>query len=179
MRDHERRNEMTVIEKKLGIIHQAIEIERFGHDFYSSMRTHVKDKNGQKLISFLARFEVDHIKWLEEEYDRQLKKLDEIKEQETVDLSLLGKGDIFLTDEVPDMFKEFDPVKATSFAIDVEKRSVEFYEKNMNTTDDDQMKDLFKRLADFEKDHIEVLENNLDNLKSKGRWIEPPLRMTY
>jgi rubrerythrin len=170
---------MTVIEKKLGVLNQAIEIERFGHDFYSSMRTHVKDKKGQKLISFLARFEVDHIKWLEEEYDRQLKKLDEISEEETVDLSVIGKGEIFLTDEVPELFKDFDPIKATGFAIDVEKRSVEFYESNMKTTDDDQMKDLFKRLLDFEKDHIEVLEKNLMNLKSKGKWIEPPVPMIY
>lgn len=169
---------MSAIEKKLGMIQQAIEIEKFGHDFYSSMRTHVKDKNGQKLLSFLARFEVDHIKWLEEEYERQLKKLDEFKE-ESINLSLVGKGEIFLTDEVPDMFTDFDPIRANNFAIDVEKRSVEFYEKNIDYADDDQVKDLFKRLADFEKDHIKVLEDNLLNLKSNGRWIEPPLHMIY
>ncbi len=170
---------MSAIDKKLGMIQQAIEIEKFGHDFYSSMREHVKDKNGQKLLSFLARFEVDHIKWLEEEYERQLRKMNEFKEEEIVELSIVGIGEMFLADEVPELYTDFDPVKTTNFAIDVEKRSVEFYERNMDLTDDDKMKDLFQRLADFEKEHIEILENNLQSLQGKGRWIEPPISMLY
>ena len=171
---------MSELDKVLATVLQAIEIERFGYDFYNGMRPFVKDREGQKLISYLGRLEVDHIKWLEEEYDRQLAKLDEIKEEPKVDISLLGKDEIFLGDaNLPEFFKEFDPVKATSFAIDIEKRSVEFYEKNMNISDDDRTKELFKKLADFEKDHIVVLSNNLKSLQTKGVWEAPSVRMVY
>ena len=171
---------MTAIDKVLGTVLQAIEIEKFGYEFYNGMRTFVEDREGQKLISYLGRLEIDHIKWLEEEYDRQLTKLDQLKEEPIVDISLLGKDEIFFADsKLPDVFKDFDPVKATSFAIDIEKRSVEFYEKNQKISDDDAIRDLFKRLADFEKDHIVILENNLKSLETKGLWEAPSVRMVY
>jgi rubrerythrin len=159
------------IDKELKTIKQAIAIERFGYDFYNNMRDFVKDKNGQLLISYLGRLEVDHIKWLEEEYQRQLSKLDEIHEEQTPDISLIGKEEIFLgEDKLPDIFKDFNPLKAIKFAIDIENRSVKFYEKNMKITDDDKTKDLFKRLADFEKDHIIILKENQKSLQEMGLW---------
>jgi hypothetical protein len=162
---------VTEIDKVLGTIKQAIAIERFGYDFYNNMRDFIKDRNGQLLMSYLGRLEVDHIKWLEEEYHRQLSKLDELHEEKVVDISLIGKEEIFLGDDnLPDIFKDFDPLKAIKFAIDIEDRSVEFYEKNMEITDDDKTKDLFNRLADFERDHITILKDNLKSLQEIGLW---------
>jgi rubrerythrin len=162
---------VSEIEKILGTVKEAIEIERFGYDFYNNMREFVKDSNGQKLVSHLARLEVDHIKWLEEEYHRQLAKLDEIREESEAKISILGKEEIFLgQDKLPEIFMKFDPVKAIDFAIGIENRSVAFYEKNMDITEDDKTKDLFKRLADFERDHILILEENLKSLQKIGQW---------
>lgn len=162
---------MTHVDQKLETLKQAIAIERFGYDFYNNMRDFIKDKNGQLLISYLGRLEVDHIKWLEDEYQRQLSKLDEIHEGQTPNISLIGKEEIFLAkDNLPDIFKDFDPLKAIKFAIDIEDRSVKFYEKNMEITDDDKTKDLFKRLADFERDHIIILKENQKSLQEMGLW---------
>jgi rubrerythrin len=162
---------MSEIEKVLGAVKEAIEIERFGYDFYNSMREFVKDGNGQKLVSHLAGLEVDHIRWLEEEYRRQLEKLDELREEPQAKISILGKGEIFLGQEkLPEIFTEFDPVKAINFAIGIEHRSVEFYEKSMDISEDDKTRDLFKRLADFERDHIIILEENLKSLQEIGQW---------
>jgi len=162
---------VTEIDKVLGTIKQAIAIERFGYDFYDEMRNFVKDRNGQLLISYLGRLEVDHIKWLEEEYQRQLSKLDELHEEQMVYISLIGKEEIFLgKDNLLEIFKDFNPLKAIKFAIDIEDRSVEFYEKNMEITDDDKTKDLFNRLADFERDHITILKDNLKSLQEMGLW---------
>jgi rubrerythrin len=162
---------MSEIEKVLGAVKEAIEIERFGYDFYNSMREFVKDGNGQKLVSYLAGLEVDHIVWLEEEYRRQLEKLDELREEPEVKISLLGKEEIFFgQDKLPEIFKEFDPVKAVSYAIGIENKSVAFYEKSMDISEDDKTKDLFIRLADFERDHIIILEENLKSLQEIGQW---------
>ena len=162
---------MSEIEKVLGMVKEAIEIERFGYDFYNSMREFVKDGNGQKLVSYLAGLEVDHIVWLEEEYRRQLERLDEFREEPEAKISLLGKEEIFLgQDKLPEIFKEFDPVKAISYAIGIENRSIAFYEKSKDISEDDKTKDLFKRLADFERDHVVILEENLKSLQEIGQW---------
>ena len=162
---------MSEIDSVLKTVKEAIEIEKFGYEFYNKMRNFVKDRNGQELVSYLARLEIDHIKWLEEEYDRQLGKMDELQEEPEVKLSLIGKGEIFFDkDKLPDIFKQFNPVKAISFAIDIENKSVDFYEKNKKIAKDDKTKELFTRLADFEKDHIIILRENLKSLQEMGLW---------
>ncbi len=170
---------MSEIDKILGTIQQAIEIEKFGYDFYTHMRSFVKDKDGHKLLSYIADLEIDHMKWLEEEYKRQLKKLEEFNEEPAPHISITGKEEIFFKDKLPDIFKKFDSKKALNFAIDVENRSIEFYENNLNQTDDEQLKELFKKLADFERDHISILNNTLKSLESEGAWMSPALHILW
>ena len=159
------------IDTSLAIINQAMEIEHFGYKFYNNMRTFVRNRVGQKLISHLANMEVDHIKWLEEEYDRQLDSIEEFDESQTIDISIEGKSEIFVIEKLSEIFRGTDPQQALEYAIEVEKKSVAFYANNMNTTDDDKIRELFHRLADFERDHVELLTVNLESLKSGGPWV--------
>ena len=164
---------MTEIDKVLGIVKEAIKIERFGYEFYLSIREYIPDMEGHRFISYLAKLEVDHIKWLEEEYERQLTKLEEFKEEPRVEISLIAKEDIFLADDkLPEIFSNFDPQKAISYGIEIEKRSVDFYQKSMEYGDDG-TRELFRKLADFERDHIVILNNNLKSLQATGRWELP------
>ena len=162
---------MTAIDKLLITIQEAIEIEKFGYTFYTNMRSFVKDRDGHKFISYLANLEVEHIKWLEDQYKKQLKKLESFDESKTVDISIIGKDEIFITDNMPQIFKEFDKIKALDFAIGIEKRSVEFYKKNMDIIEDDELKQLFKRLVDFESEHIEILSEAKKNLQTTNNWL--------
>lgn len=159
------------IDTSLAIIKQAIDIEQFGYEFYNNMRSFVRNRVGQKMISHLVNMEVDHIRWLEEEYDRQLDRLDEFDDTEQIDVSIEGKSEMFVVDELPGVFRDSDPEKALEYAIMVEKRSMAFYANNLKITDDDNIRQLFHRLADFEKEHIELLDINLQSLRSGGPWI--------
>jgi rubrerythrin len=170
---------MTGIDKVLGTVQQAIELEMFGYEFYSNMRTFVKDKDGHKLISQLAKLEVDHIKWLEEEYKRQLEKLKDFNEQETLDILITGKEEIFFKDKLPEVFKEFDSIKAVKFAIEIEEKSAQFYQKNLELTDDEQLKDLFQRLADYEQKHIDVLNGTLSSLQDDDGWATSMMHVLW
>jgi rubrerythrin len=162
---------MVEIDKKLSTIQQAIELEKFGYDFYSNMRLFVTDKEGHKLVSYLANLEIDHIKWLEDEYKKQFQRLDSIDEGAQDNISLEGKVELFLKDKNIDVFRNFEASEAIEFAIEVEKRSVEFYRKHMETTDDQDLKSLFNKLADYEKEHISILNETLKSLKSDNKWI--------
>jgi rubrerythrin len=162
---------MTRIDKTLAIIKQAIEIEQFGYDFYNNMRSFVRNRVGQKVISHLANLEVDHIKWLEEEYDRQLDSLDEFDENTTIDVSLEGKSEIFIVDKLTEVFESTDHEEALEFAIEVEHKSMQFYKHNMDISEDDRISELFGKLADFEREHITLLQENLASIKSGGPWV--------
>jgi rubrerythrin len=162
---------MTRIDKTLAIIKQAIEIEQFGYDFYNNMRSFVRNRVGQKVISHLANLEVDHIKWLEEEYDRQLDSIDEFDENVTIDVSLEGKSEIFIVDKLTEAFESTDHEEALEFAIEVENKSMQFYIRNMDISEDDRIRELFQRLADFEREHIKLLQENQASIKSGGPWI--------
>ena len=162
---------METIDKVLGTIQQAIEIEKFGYEFYTNMRPFVKDKDGHKLISTIANLEVDHIKWLEDEYKRQIDNIDSFDEQEIEKISITAKDEIFFKDKLPEIFRKFDAKKAINFAIEIENHSIEFYQKQMDLTNNDQVRDLFRKLADFEKKHITVLKDTLNSLENKDSWI--------
>jgi len=161
---------MTELDKVLGTIQQAIEIEKFGYSFYTNMRTFVKDKDGHKLITNFANLEIDHIKWLEDEYQKQFNKIKSFDETPSIDISIIGKEDIFLRDQLPEIFKDFDSKKAVNFTIDIEKRSVDFYKDQADITSDADLKDLFRRLADFELEHITILSETLKSLETKNDW---------
>jgi len=165
---------MVRTDRVLGTIQQAMEIERFGYGFYNSMRPFVKDTKGQKFISYLANLELQHLHWLEEAYTKQLINMDAFDEAEPTNMSLIGKDEIFLVDNMPDMFKDFDPVGAIEYAIKVEQKSVEFYERYQDLSDDDNLNELFKKLVDFERDHIKILESQFESLKNNGEWEAPP-----
>lgn len=161
------------IDKTLAIIREAIEIEKFGHEYYNKLRMIVKDRRGQVVLSYLAKLEVDHMNWLEEEYERQLNSLEYMDEQPSEGIKLPAIEEIFVVDALPYMFDGTDHVKAMEYAVQLEIRSVEFYTKAMEYSDDQRTKDLFMKLADFEKDHIEILNKNIENLKKNGMWIKP------
>ena len=163
-------NDRMKIDTTLAIIKQAIEIEQFGYDFYNNMRSFVRTRVGQKVVSHLANLEVDHIRWLEEEYDRQLDKLQEFDENHTIDLSLTGKNEIFIIDKLPEVFSGADPEQALEFAIEVEQKSVKFYSYR-ETIEDDRLKELFGKLADYEREHIELLKENLKSIQAGGPWV--------
>lgn len=170
---------MTAIDRQLITIQEAIEIEKFGYTFYTNMRSFVKDKDGHKFISYLANLEIDHIKWLEDEYKKQLKKIESFDESKTIDISITGKDEIFITDNMPQIFKEFDRIKALDFAIDIEKRSVKFYKKNKDIIEDDDLKQLFKRLVDFESEHIEILIEAKKGLQTNNSWITQAMHIHW
>jgi rubrerythrin len=159
------------VDTSLAIIQQAIEIEQFGYNFYNNMRSFVHNRVGQKVISHLVNMEVDHIKWLEEEYDRQLDRLEVLDDTEHIDVSIEGKSEMFVVDRLPEVFRGSGPEEALEYAIEVEKKSMAYYANNMKITDDDNIRQLFHRLADFEKEHIELLDRNLQSLRSGGPWI--------
>ena len=116
--------EMSGFDKVLGTLQQAIEIEKYGYNFYTSMRPMVKDNEGQKLIAYLGKLEVEHIDWLEDEYRRQLAKMDGLEEGVEVSISLMAKEEIFLSDEGLVQHEKYGYVELTAEGEEIAKETI-------------------------------------------------------
>ncbi len=164
---------MDDLDRNLKVIREAIEIERYGYDFYDALRGQVKDPTGQVVLAFLAGLEVDHMMSLEKEYMKVLKSFGNSRVGHADSIHLAAKEKIFLVDKLPEMYSGTDMTTALEFAVQVEMRSVKFYTDAMNSMDDQELKETFRRLADFEMDHVKLLKLNIMNLKERGIWTMP------
>jgi len=158
------------MDKTLAIIREAISIEKYGYDFYYLLRDQISDRRGQTVISYLARLEAEHVMQLETEYFKQIQSLEEMDEGQAEPLRLMAIEEIFVVEGLPEIYQGSDHVKALEFAVQVEIKSVDFYTKAMEHSEAPALKDLFRRLADFEREHIAFIEHNIETLKENKLW---------
>ncbi len=66
--------------------------------------------------------------------------------------------------------QKMDSIEATKFALDIERRSIEFYSGCGQLTSVETAKELFEKLSRFEESHAKLLEENLSYLETEGDW---------
>ncbi len=154
------------------ILKEAISIEIYGIEYYSIFSELVEDENARSLLHGLARDEGEHREHLEKEYKKLTGK--------TVDIKTLDKEN---KEKVRHIFPEsMEPLgieetkDVLKLGIRTEERSIELYSNSAKRTDAGGSKDLFLRLANFEKGHKELLEDALYYLDQGGSWYgySPP-----
>jgi len=64
-----------------------------------------------------------------------------------------------------------DELEALKIGMDMESKSVEFYQGALEKTQDSHQKAFFNRLIDEEKEHYELLQNTRSYLKDSGEWF--------
>jgi len=159
-------------ESMLGILRSAIEIEKYGIEYYNALSTAVDDQTGKEFIEYLAEAERKHQRTLEEEYDSRKEAGDDAVQPLPMDnLDEDAKQLIF---SVP--LEDYDPstVSATDalkFGIHVEEQSMKFYNNAAKIVTDDQLKTVLKDLVEFEKEHLVLLRQNLNELEINGSWL--------
>jgi rubrerythrin len=159
-------------ESILGILRSAIEIEKYGIEYYNALSTAVDDVIGKEFLKYLAEAERIHQRTLEEQYEnRENSDADAIQPLPMDNLDEDGKQLIF---SIP--LEDYDPstVSATDalkFGIHVEEQSMKFYNYAAKIVNDDELKNILKDLVEFEKEHMKLLKENLKILESNGDWL--------
>jgi rubrerythrin len=165
-------DESIPTESILGILRSAIEIEKYGIEYYNILSTAVDDVAGKEFLEFLAEAERIHQRTLEDEYDKRKQSGDDaIRPLPMDNLDDDGKQLIF---SVP--LEEYDPstVNATDalkFGMHVEEQSMRFYSNASKIVDDNDLKSVLRDLIEFEKEHLSLLKQNLEMLESEGNWL--------
>lgn len=147
------------------ILKEAILLERRGKEFYSKVAEKSDSKSARQIFEMMAREEDQHIKYLSVQFAHFTRTNEFLKPEnvEEVDDEIAMK---VLTDE----FKK--EVSAASFeaaaisaAIDFETRAVKLYQDRANDATDQNERDMYTMLANWEMGHQKSLHDLNESLK--------------
>jgi len=149
------------------ILKEAILLERRGKAFYSNVAEKSDSASAKKIFEMMAEEEDEHIKFLSEQfkhYEKNKEFLSPEGYEEPAEDEVAMK---VLTDQ---MKKEINAASfeaaAISAAIDFEDRAVKIYSERAEEAVDQNEKDLYKMLAEWEMGHQKMLHELNEELKA-------------
>lgn len=161
--------------KKINLIDPveiALVMERDGLAFYLESAEKVSNEFIKNLLISLAKDEEDHYNTFKNIYD-SFKKTSNWPEDVKIAASQDSKA-IFKEyadknrSEVKDAKDEMDIVK---MALDIEKKSFNFYKKLSGEIEENNIKMFFEKLAEVENDHYKLLDDTYQFLNNPADWF--------
>ena len=150
----------------MNIFDFALKMEKDGEDFYRKIAAKTKNKGLQVILTMLADEEVKHYKAIESM---------KINEYEMAKTSILDEAkNIFA--EMKGQEQEFETEKEQialyEKALEIEKKSQDFYNEKAQQSNLEEQKDLFVNLANEEAKHYFLLENIIKFVSKPKVWLE-------
>jgi rubrerythrin len=149
-------------------LQQARKMEMDGIEFYNKLAGKCGSEAGRTMFRSFAADETRHlrvIKEIAEGMGVDIQKLPMPRETiRTIFAEVAGKVDDYAS-------ATEDEKEAIQIAMGMETKSYELYAGSAKTAKDDDMRDLFERLAIQENQHYEMLENTLEYLSSNDQWF--------
>ncbi len=150
------------VRKAVGALRMAIRVEQNGYRFYRRAAQETDDPDGKELFNSLAADEEEHERILK----TRLKALEQDGEWKPVAAAewpgegpFEAEGPIFSRERIEEGVRDYtSELSALRMAYLIEKNAVEFYTKAARETDDPVGKAMYQDLADWEKAHQRVLE---------------------
>ncbi len=153
-------------------IRTAIKLEQDGIDFYQEAAEKTSHPLGKRMFLSFAGDEKRHLTALKEILaDLKFSDFDRFFEEKNPREKIRS---IFR--EVKSEIKERiaahpDELEALKIGMDMESKSVEFYQDALEKTQDSHQHAFFRRLIEEEKEHYELLQNTHSYLKDSGEWF--------
>jgi rubrerythrin len=156
--------------KAIDILKQAILLEKRGYSFYSTVASQCKDDDVKNIFLAMANEETMHVKFLSEQFAHYDKTHSFLKV--TAPEGADDTSDHILSDEVKKKIAAAGfEAAAISAAVDFEKRAIEIYANRAAETADQNEKELYTFLSDWEKTHLKIL-SDLDNELKEKVWFD-------
>jgi rubrerythrin len=165
------------MEKKkelLEIVKKAIRVENDGYQFYRLAEEKTQDAKGKEVFASLAKDETNHMQILKSLY-QSIKgegefKFDEVKEMKHI-LDTTSESPIFSREFKQRLDRSAFEMTALSIGILLEKNSIDFYKHSAEGAAENDVKMLFRYLADWEGEHLRALVNQQKYLQ-EDYWTE-------
>ncbi|MBD3382684.1 MAG: hypothetical protein GF404_10880 [candidate division Zixibacteria bacterium] len=144
----------------------AIKGERDGHSFYKMAARTTEDSKGQEVFDTLASEELDHMRFLKEQYDSILKTG---KPNTSINfgskLDLSGMSPIFSDDLKSRLTDAHMEMSALSIGIQLELDAMKFYKEQSEKAEVEEVSKFYDELAEWEKGHYQALLNQQESLR--------------
>jgi rubrerythrin len=145
---------------------EAMNSELEAKNFYNNAAAKAHSQAGKKLFTELAAFEQNH-------YEKVKKIIDT---QTNISESEISAGPQDIQKVNSEIEGEFEPnkdeiVTVINLAIDAEKKAQERYTRIANLFEDEDGKEIFNNLAQDERNHQRILEDEIYQLSNKGTII--------
>jgi rubrerythrin len=143
-----------------GVLQKAIRIEEEGYKFFTETSKKIQHSLGRRMLETLARDELLHIERVKEIY------AEIVEEKAPANLDKVGDTSHFferLKGSIDDSVKELgamnvDDREIIDAAINLESKTIFFYDEIAKSTDNPKLKEFCKRLSKEEHMHFEVLQ---------------------
>lgn len=145
---------------------KAIKAEKYGHSFYLMAAKSTEDTKGQEIFMTLALEELDHMKFLKDQYESILKTGQPDKSLKLgARTDLTGSSPIF-SDQLKARIKDANfEMTSLSIGIQLEFDAMNYYREQSEAVDDSTMKDFYAQLAEWEAGHHQALLKQQEELK--------------
>jgi rubrerythrin len=148
--------------KAIGALRMAIRVEQNGHRFYRRAAEETDDPKGKELFNSLAKDEEAHesiLKTRLEALERDGKWKDIAAEEWPGESPFYEEEPIFSRQRIEEAVHDYtSELSALRMAYLIEKNAVAFYTKAARETKDPVGKTMYQDLADWEKNHQRILE---------------------
>jgi len=152
------------------VFRKAIEMEIEGKEFYLKAAERVESVLAKRVFEELAQAEDLHIKKINEIYshlkeEKPLKWVTSISEP-----AKLQK--IFQESLVETATASKDELEALRFALDMEEKSIKYYEKLAHETENNREKRFYLTLSREERDHYLTILDSIEYLTDPVGWLQ-------
>lgn len=163
----------------MSIIEYAMQMEADGETYYRQSARQV-DRNCLKVILLmLADDEVRHFKALEQMKNDCPPELSEstiMSDTRNIFVRMRkeNSSDENAQDQTYQQLQAIDvrQIQLYREGLEIEQKSMDFYELNANQTENEDHRNLFLKLAGEEKKHYFLLENVIEFISRPGNWLE-------
>ena len=141
-------------------LRMAIQTETDGYEFYIRAAEQAQHPRTKAIFQTVAQDEIGHRQWLEAQ-EASLRQegrwlaepIEQAKTQGTVE----GLP-IFAEDHIVDIAEHTSELTALRTSVLIEQDAINFYERAAEQTDNPAGKEMYRFLADFEREHRQLLE---------------------
>jgi len=151
----------------MDIFEYAMQMEKDGENFYREVAQQSPNRGIKTILTMLADEEVRHYNAIEKMKSAEPVQLAEgsvLTDAKNVFAQLKESGEKFTS--------ETNQIGLYEKALDIEKKSQDFYTEKAGEVSDPNAKELFLRLAQEEQKHYVLVENIIDFLSRPDTWLE-------
>ncbi|MBW2984025.1 ferritin family protein [Candidatus Woesearchaeota archaeon] len=144
----------------------ALDFEEKGHKIYEETSKKTENPIVARTFRYLAEQELNHIEEIKGYTEKEKIELKGDKLEDTKKFFSTTTEEFKVKTELSD-----DDIEAHKTALELEKKSYEFYEKQFHQTDDEELKKFFKWLMEQENAHYHLIQNAYEYIQNPEHFF--------